>query len=166
MVAKTRPCGRKKTAIWSQKNSHMVVKTGPKAPPFWVKSHAFWGLLSVMLRTSSGERRKIMRLIIRQMNAVIPDGANARYYLRRVRCQKSSCDTCIQAGGHGPYWYASWYVGQGRQGRRRQLLGRQRPVMISDEDAESVIARYSERQREHHWPTELPSQTRMPTGRW
>ena len=106
-----------------------------------------------------------MRMLIRQLNAVIPDGADARYYLRRVRCRKLYCDTCVHAGGHGPYWYASWYVGQGRQGRRRQFLGRLRPVTISDEDADVVIARYMERQREHNLPTDIPSQTRMTTWR-
>lgn len=55
----------------------------------------------------------------------IPSGVSASYRQSYRTCGKPSCSTCRDAGGHGPYWYATW-----REGVRVRTayVGRELPV--------------------------------------
>jgi hypothetical protein len=98
-----------------------------------------------------------MRIPIERLNAAVPLGADARYFLRRVPCTKAYCRVCPLYGGHGPYWYATWREGTGK---RRQFCGRRRPIAISDAAAEQAITRYIMRQRRRGKSEEIPPETR------
>jgi hypothetical protein len=47
------------------------------------------------------------------MKLKIPSDQHITYQLQYRKCGKSSCSTCRNTQGHGPYWYAYW-----RQGSR------------------------------------------------
>lgn len=38
----------------------------------------------------------------------LPDDQHITYQLQYRKCGKSSCSTCRNGKGHGPYWYAYW----------------------------------------------------------
>ncbi|WP_371859985.1 DUF6788 family protein [Thermosporothrix hazakensis] len=41
----------------------------------------------------------------------IPSDQHITYQLQYRKCGKSSCSTCKNGQGHGPYWYAYWREG-------------------------------------------------------
>jgi Family of unknown function (DUF6788) len=41
----------------------------------------------------------------------LPQDQHITYQLQRRKCGKSSCSTCRDGQGHGPYWYAFWREG-------------------------------------------------------
>ena len=41
----------------------------------------------------------------------LPSNQHITYQLQYRKCGKSSCRTCRQSQGHGPYWYAYWREG-------------------------------------------------------
>lgn len=42
----------------------------------------------------------------------IPKQANVSYQFQRRKCGRSTCKSCKQGIGHGPYWYAYWRDGK------------------------------------------------------
>jgi len=38
----------------------------------------------------------------------LPNDQHITYQLQYRKCGKTSCSTCRNAQGHGPYWYAYW----------------------------------------------------------
>lgn len=45
------------------------------------------------------------------MKPKIPSDQHITYQLQYRKCGKSSCSTCRNSQGHGPYWYAYWRQG-------------------------------------------------------
>ncbi len=43
--------------------------------------------------------------------AQLPADQHITYQLQYRKCGKSSCKTCREGKGHGPYWYAYWREG-------------------------------------------------------
>jgi len=43
--------------------------------------------------------------------AQLPKDQHITYQLQYRKCGKSSCKTCREGKGHGPYWYAYWREG-------------------------------------------------------
>ena len=52
----------------------------------------------------------------------LPGDQHITYQLQYRKCGKSTCRTCREGQGHGPYWYAYWrdgsrlrsgYIGKG-----------------------------------------------------
>lgn len=43
--------------------------------------------------------------------ALPPENQHVTYQLQYRKCGKSSCSTCRDGQGHGPYWYAYWREG-------------------------------------------------------
>ena len=41
----------------------------------------------------------------------LPNDLHITYQLQYRKCGKSSCSTCRNSQGHGPYWYAYWREG-------------------------------------------------------
>jgi hypothetical protein len=41
----------------------------------------------------------------------LPSDQHITYQLQYRKCGKSSCSTCRNGQGHGPYWYAYWREG-------------------------------------------------------
>src|SRR5579859_5471526 len=41
----------------------------------------------------------------------LPDDQHITYQFQHRKCGKSSCSTCRDGQGHGPYWYAYWREG-------------------------------------------------------
>ncbi len=41
----------------------------------------------------------------------IPSDQHITYQLQYRKCGKTSCGTCRNGQGHGPYWYAYWREG-------------------------------------------------------
>lgn len=41
----------------------------------------------------------------------LPSDQHITYQLQYRKCGKSSCSTCRNSQGHGPYWYAYWREG-------------------------------------------------------
>jgi hypothetical protein len=41
----------------------------------------------------------------------IPSDQHITYQLQYRKCGKTSCSTCRNSQGHGPYWYAYWREG-------------------------------------------------------
>ena len=41
----------------------------------------------------------------------IPRDQHITYQLQYRKCGKTSCSTCRNSQGHGPYWYAYWREG-------------------------------------------------------
>lgn len=41
----------------------------------------------------------------------IPNNQHITYQLQYRKCGKTSCSTCRNSQGHGPYWYAYWREG-------------------------------------------------------
>ncbi len=59
-----------------------------------------------------------------------PAGVTVTYSSQYRRCGKPGCATCANgAPGHGPYWYAYWYL-EGK--RHSRYLGRTAPAGVSD----------------------------------
>jgi hypothetical protein len=54
----------------------------------------------------------------------IPSNQHITYQLQFRKCGKTSCSTCRNGQGHGPYWYAYW-----REGPRLRsgYVGKNRP---------------------------------------
>lgn len=53
-------------------------------------------------------------------------------YQRERRACGKSCKTCLQEGGHGPYWFAYWHDSQQNKTRSR-YIGKQFREITSDE---------------------------------
>jgi len=57
---------------------------------------------------------------------IAPDGENVTYQLQFRKCGRH-CRTCVESGGHGPYWYAYWRS-QAENGRLRSAyIGKEPP---------------------------------------
>ncbi len=41
----------------------------------------------------------------------LPNDQHITYQLQYRKCGKTSCSTCRNGQGHGPYWYAYWRDG-------------------------------------------------------
>ena len=41
----------------------------------------------------------------------LPGDQHVTYQFQYRKCGKSSCSTCRNGQGHGPYWYAYWREG-------------------------------------------------------
>jgi hypothetical protein len=41
----------------------------------------------------------------------LPADQHITYQLQYRKCGKSTCSTCHEGHGHGPYWYAYWREG-------------------------------------------------------
>ncbi len=41
----------------------------------------------------------------------LPGNQHITYQLQHRKCGKTSCSTCREGQGHGPYWYAYWREG-------------------------------------------------------
>ncbi len=41
----------------------------------------------------------------------LPEDQHITYQLQYRKCGKSTCSTCKNGFGHGPYWYAYWREG-------------------------------------------------------
>lgn len=41
----------------------------------------------------------------------LPNDQHITYQFQYRKCGKSSCSTCRDGQGHGPYWYAYWREG-------------------------------------------------------
>jgi hypothetical protein len=41
----------------------------------------------------------------------LPNDQHITYQLQFRKCGKTSCSTCRDGQGHGPYWYAYWREG-------------------------------------------------------
>lgn len=41
----------------------------------------------------------------------LPNDQHITYQLQYRKCGKTSCGTCREGQGHGPYWYAYWREG-------------------------------------------------------
>lgn len=41
----------------------------------------------------------------------LPNDQHITYQLQHRKCGKTSCSTCRNGQGHGPYWYAYWREG-------------------------------------------------------
>lgn len=65
--------------------------------------------------------------------ADIPSDQHITYQLQYRKCGKSSCSTCRNGQGHGPYWYAYWREGSrlrsGYIGKIRPFLQKSRPLL-------------------------------------
>lgn len=66
----------------------------------------------------------------------IPRDQHITYQLQYRKCGKTSCSTCRNGPGHGPYWYAYW-----REGSRLRsgYVGKVHPQLqqqSSDQQAE------------------------------
>ncbi|GHO54939.1 DUF6788 family protein [Ktedonobacter robiniae] len=69
----------------------------------------------------------------------IPNDQHITYQLQYRKCGKTSCSTCRNGPGHGPYWYAYWREGSrlrsGYVGKVHPQLQQQPP----DEQTESNV---------------------------
>ena len=57
----------------------------------------------------------------------LPNDQHITYQFQYRKCGKSSCSTCRDGQGHGPYWYAYW-----REGTRLRsgYIGKIHPATI------------------------------------
>lgn len=57
----------------------------------------------------------------------LPSDQHITYQLQYRKCGKTSCSTCRDGHGHGPYWYAYW-----REGSRLRsgYVGKIHPTLI------------------------------------
>lgn len=64
----------------------------------------------------------------------LPNDQHITYQLQYRKCGKSSCSTCRNGQGHGPYWYAYW-----REGTRLRsgYVGKTPPQPIEPSDIPS-----------------------------
>ncbi|MFL5662321.1 MAG: DUF6788 family protein [Ktedonobacteraceae bacterium] len=55
----------------------------------------------------------------------LPSDQHITYQLQYRKCGKTSCGTCRDGQGHGPYWYAYW-----REGSRLRsgYIGKVHPI--------------------------------------
>lgn len=60
----------------------------------------------------------------------LPNDQHITYQLQHRKCGKTSCSTCRNGQGHGPYWYAYW-----RDGARLRsgYVGKVNPYMTNPE---------------------------------
>ncbi|HJT55102.1 MAG TPA: DUF6788 family protein [Ktedonobacteraceae bacterium] len=58
----------------------------------------------------------------------LPENQHITYQLQYRKCGKTSCKTCRDGKGHGPYWYAYW-----REGSRLRsgYVGKKPPAAIT-----------------------------------
>lgn len=58
----------------------------------------------------------------------LPEDQHITYQLQYRKCGKTSCKTCRDGKGHGPYWYAYW-----REGSRLRsgYVGKKPPTAIT-----------------------------------
>jgi hypothetical protein len=63
----------------------------------------------------------------------LPGNQHITYQLQYRKCGKTSCSTCRDGQGHGPYWYAYW-----REGSRLRsgYIGKVQPTGVA---ASSII---------------------------
>jgi hypothetical protein len=68
---------------------------------------------------------------VRRHMAQLPNDQHITYQLQYRKCGKSSCKTCRDGKGHGPYWYAYW-----REGARLRsgYIGKTAPDTIISSD--------------------------------
>ncbi len=66
----------------------------------------------------------------------LPNDQHITYQFQHRKCGKSSCSTCRDGQGHGPYWYAYW-----REGSRLRsgYIGKVPPTPIMPEALHSNI---------------------------
>jgi hypothetical protein len=64
----------------------------------------------------------------------LPNDQHITYQLQYRKCGKSSCKTCRDGKGHGPYWYAYW-----REGPRLRsgYIGKTPPDAIASSDTKT-----------------------------
>ena len=67
--------------------------------------------------------------------ALPPDNQHVTYQLQYRKCGKTSCSTCRDGQGHGPYWYAYW-----REGTRLRsgYVGKTNPYQSVESDQENA----------------------------
>ena len=67
----------------------------------------------------------------------LPNDQHITYQLQYRKCGKTSCSTCRDGQGHGPYWYAYW-----RQGSRLRsgYVGKIHPSQMGQNTLESIAA--------------------------
>jgi hypothetical protein len=65
----------------------------------------------------------------------LPNNHRVTYQLQYRKCGKTTCSTCREGPGHGPYWYAYW-----REGARLRsgYIGKVRPESLSLDEAMSA----------------------------
>jgi hypothetical protein len=72
----------------------------------------------------------------------IPSDQHITYQLQYRKCGKSSCSTCRNGQGHGPYWYAYWREGSrlrsGYIGKIRPLFQKSRELVRSNSEPHGV----------------------------
>lgn len=90
----------------------------------------------------------------RFMTDNIPSDQHITYQLQYRKCGKTSCSTCRNTQGHGPYWYAYWregsrlrsgYVGKIHPSLQRPMVARTKkrkvkPGLIAEEYAATAIS--------------------------
>ena len=71
--------------------------------------------------------------------ALPPENQHVTYQLQYRKCGKSSCSTCRDKQGHGPYWYAYW-----REGTRLRsgYVGKENPYqpVVSNQERDEATA--------------------------
>ncbi|HEY7124128.1 MAG TPA: DUF6788 family protein [Ktedonobacterales bacterium] len=69
---------------------------------------------------------------------LLPSDQHITYQLQYRKCGKSTCSTCKQGHGHGPYWYAYW-----REGARLRsgYIGKSQPASVTSAEAARAVAR-------------------------
>lgn len=69
--------------------------------------------------------------------ALPPNNQHVTYQLQFRKCGKTSCSTCRDGQGHGPYWYAYW-----REGTRLRsgYVGKTNPYQQVEFEQEKVGA--------------------------
>ena len=67
--------------------------------------------------------------------ALPSDNQHVTYQLQYRKCGKTSCSTCRDGQGHGPYWYAYW-----REGTRLRsgYVGKVNPYQSAESDQETM----------------------------
>jgi len=72
----------------------------------------------------------------------IPNDQHITYQLQYRKCGKTSCSTCRNGQGHGPYWYAYWREGSrlrsGYVGKVHPNLQKQPTLSSEKQDKEKV----------------------------
>jgi len=83
-----------------------------------------------------------------------PENQHVTYQLQYRKCGKTSCSTCRNGSGHGPYWYAYW-----REGTRLRsgYVGKDNPKIAAEAAQENGTAAISSSSKQTH-----DSQTKTP----
>ena len=85
--------------------------------------------------------------------ALPSDNQHVTYQLQFRKCGKTSCSTCRDGQGHGPYWYAYW-----REGTRLRsgYVGKVNPYQSVESNQENTgtpsdaVARCSSSNEQRH----------------